>query len=81
LGGDIALPMNQIVAKEIDLRGSFRFHPEFATAVKFLNDGLVNGKPVITSVLPLERALEAFELAGDKRQSLKVQIDFGQALA
>ena len=81
LGGEIALPMNQIVAKEIDLRGSFRFHPEFATAVKFLNDGLVNGKPVITSVLPLERAIEAFELAGDKRQSLKVQIDFGQALA
>ena len=81
LGGDIALPMNQIVAKEIDLRGSFRFHPEFATAVKFLNDGLIDGKPVITSVLPLERAIEAFELAGDKRQSLKVQIDFGQALA
>jgi L-idonate 5-dehydrogenase len=76
LGGDISLPMNQIVAKEIDLRGTFRFHPEFATAVQFLNEGLINGKPVITSVLPMDRAVEAFELARDKRQSLKVQISF-----
>jgi L-idonate 5-dehydrogenase len=76
LGGDISLPMNQIVAKEIDLRGTFRFHPEFATAVQFLNERLINGKPVITSVLPLDRAVEAFELALDKRQSLKVQISF-----
>jgi L-idonate 5-dehydrogenase len=76
LGGEINLPMNQIVAKEIDLRGTFRFHAEFATAVQFLNEGLVNGKPVITGVLPLDRALEAFDLAADKSQSLKVQISF-----
>lgn len=81
LGGDISLPMNQIVAKEIDLRGTFRFHPEFATAVQFLNEGLVNGKPVITSVLPMDRAVEAFELALDKRQSLKVQIAFDAEVA
>ncbi len=76
LGGDIALPMNQIVAKEIDLRGTFRFHPEFATAVRFLNDGLIDGKPVITGVVPASQALQAFELACDKQRSLKVQIDF-----
>ena len=79
LGGDIALPMNQIVAKEVDLRGSFRFHAEFATAVQFLNQGLIDGKPVITRILPLADAVAAFELAADKRQSLKVQIAFGPA--
>lgn len=79
MGGDISLPMTQIVAKEVDLRGTFRFHAEFATAVRFLNEGLVNGKPVITSVLPLERAIEAFDLAADKSQSLKVQISFQNA--
>ena len=41
------------------MRGTFRFHAEFATAVRFLNEGLVNGKPVITGVLPVDRALEA----------------------
>lgn len=80
LGGDLSLPMNQIVAKEIELRGSFRFHPEFATAVQFLNSGLIDGKPVITSVLPLSEAVSAFELAGDKSQSLKVQIAFSEEL-
>ena len=79
LGGDISLPMNQIVAKEIELRGSFRFHPEFATAVQFLNQGLIDGKPVITRILPLADAVKAFQLAGDKSQSLKVQIAFGNA--
>lgn len=81
MGGDISLPMTQLVAKEVDLRGTFRFHPEFATAVRFLNEGLVNGKPVITGVLPMERALEAFDLAADKRQSLKVQIQFAPEAA
>ena len=81
LGGDIALPMNQVVAKEIDLRGTFRFHPEFATAVQFLNEGLIDGKPVITRVVPVSKAIEAFELACDKSQSLKVQIDFEAAAA
>jgi L-idonate 5-dehydrogenase len=79
MGGDISLPMTQIVAKEVDLRGTFRFHAEFATAVRFLNEGLVNGKPVITGILPVERAIEAFDLAADKSQSLKVQISFQNA--
>ena len=76
MGGDISLPMTQLVAKEVDMRGTFRFHAEFATAVRFLNEGLVNGKPVITGVVPFARALEAFDLAADKAQSLKVQIQF-----
>ena len=79
MGGDVSLPMTQIVAKEVDLRGTFRFHAEFATAVRFLNEGLVNGKPVITGILPVERAIEAFDLAADKSQSLKVQISFQNA--
>ncbi len=81
LGGDMALPVNQIVAKEIDLRGTFRFHPEFANAVAFLNQGLIDGKPVITRILPFDSAVEAFKLAGDKSQSLKVLIAFDPELA
>ena len=37
-GVDMSLPMNMLVAKEISLRGSFRFHPEFAQAVSLIND-------------------------------------------
>lgn len=78
MGGDVSLPMTQLAAKEVDLRGTFRFHPEFATAVRFLNEGLINGRPVITRVMPLDQALEAFDLAGDKSRSLKVQIAFAE---
>ena len=81
LGGEISVPMNAIVTKEIDVRGTFRFHPEFATAVRFLNEGLIDGKPVITGVLPMDKGVEAFKLAGDKSQSLKVQIAFDEAIS
>ena len=81
LGKAMGLPMTQLVAKEVDMRGTFRFHAEFATAVRFLNEGLVNGKPVITGVMPVDRAIEAFDLAADKSQSLKVQISFSDAVA
>jgi L-idonate 5-dehydrogenase len=81
MGGDVSLPMTQLVAKEVDMRGTFRFHAEFATAVRFLNEGLVNGKPVITRVLPVDQAIDAFNLAADKSQSLKVQIQFAPEAA
>ncbi|ATB01651.1 L-idonate 5-dehydrogenase (plasmid) [Sinorhizobium meliloti] len=76
LGGDMALPMMAITAKELDLRGSFRFHEEFATAVKLMQGGLIDVKPLITHTLPLGEALKAFEIASDKGQSMKTQIAF-----
>jgi L-idonate 5-dehydrogenase len=51
-GGSMTLPVNTIVAKEFDLRGAFRFHEEFATAVALLNKGLVDVKPLISASLP-----------------------------
>ena len=49
--------------------------------MQFLSEGLIDGKPVITGVVPASQALQAFALACDKLQSLKVQIDFQAALA
>ncbi|MBB3944117.1 L-idonate 5-dehydrogenase [Rhizobium skierniewicense] len=76
LGGDMTLPMMAITAKELDLRGSFRFHEEFATAVQLMQGGLIDVKPLITHTLPLSDALKAFEIASDKGQSMKTQIAF-----
>jgi L-idonate 5-dehydrogenase len=82
LGGDSALPLNQLVGKELELRGTFRFHEEFAVAVRFLNEGLIDGRPVISHVMDFDDAIHAFELASDKSQAMKVQINFGaEALA
>lgn len=74
LGGDISVPQNMVVAKEIELRGSFRFHEEFSLAVDMLNRGAINVKPLLSKVYPLEEAIAAFEIAGDRSQSMKVQL-------
>ncbi len=76
LGGDMSLPVNTIVAKEFDLRGAFRFHEEFATAVALINKGLVDLKPLISATLPFRDAGRAFRLAADRSQAMKVLLDF-----
>lgn len=76
LGGDMTVPMMQITVKELDLRGSFRFHEEFATAVRLMQSGLVDVKPVITHTIPLDDAELAFRIANDRSRSMKTQIDF-----
>ncbi|RQR32737.1 L-idonate 5-dehydrogenase [Burkholderia sp. Bp9143] len=76
LGGDSALPMNAIVAKEFDLRGAFRFHEEFAMAVDMLNNGLIDVKPLISDIFPYQDCVKAFQTAGDRTRAMKVLVTF-----
>jgi len=76
LGGDVSLPQNLVVAKELSICGSFRFHAEFALAVKLINERRVDLAPVITRAFPMQEALAAFELASDRKRAMKVLIDF-----
>jgi L-idonate 5-dehydrogenase len=76
LGGDMTLPVNTVVAKEFQMRGTFRFDREFELAVQLLSERLIDVKPLITATLPFAKAVEAFELAGDRSQSMKVQLAF-----
>lgn len=76
LGGDMTLPMMQITAKELAIKGSFRFHSEYATAISLMRKGLIDVKPLITRTVGLDEALEGFRLANDRSQSMKVQIAF-----
>lgn len=76
MGGDMTIPMQQVTVKELDLRGCFRFHEEFHTAVALMQKGLINVKPLITHTMPLDDALAAFEIANDRSQAIKAQISF-----
>jgi L-idonate 5-dehydrogenase len=76
LGGDISIPQNIVVAKEIEIRGTFRFHEEFALAVELLNRRAVNVDPLLTNVYSVDEATAAFEIAGDRSRSMKVQLNF-----
>jgi L-idonate 5-dehydrogenase len=71
-GGDIAAPINPVMAKELDLVGSFRFDTEFEEAVGLIASGAVDVMAIVTATRPLADVNAAFELALDRSQSVKV---------
>ena len=75
-GAELSLPFNTIVAKEFDVRGAFRFHEEFGTAVRLINQRLVDLKPLVSATLPYRDAGRAFALASDRTQAMKVVLSF-----
>lgn len=75
LGGDMTLPVQQLTAREIQLRGSFRFHEEFFTGVSWMLNKQIDVRPLITHTLPMDQAVDAFNLATDRSQALKVHLD------
>ena len=77
LGGDITLPQNTVVAKELTIRGTFRFHDEFAIAAGMIAEGKLDIAPLLTETIPVERAKEAFDLATDRNRAMKVHLAFG----
>ncbi|WOI13062.1 L-idonate 5-dehydrogenase [Thalassospira lucentensis] len=76
VAGEIPVAFNPLVAKEITITGTFRFHTEFAEAVRMIDSGKIDVSPIITQTFPLETATEAFDVASDRSKSVKVQLSF-----
>lgn len=76
LGGDMNVPVQALTAKELHLRGSFRFHEEFPLAVAMMQKRLIEVAPLITHTIPLVEAERAFQVASDRSQTIKAQIAF-----
>lgn len=74
-GGPVEFPLASLVAKEIEMVGSFRFDTEFALAADLVSRQLVDLAPLITHRMPAGRAVEAFDLASDRSRAMKVQLD------
>ena len=74
IGVETPLPVNLLVSKELQLRGTFRFDQEFEWAVRFLASGAIKVAPLLTEVVPLADAVRAFGLAGDRSRAMKVQL-------
>ena len=68
--------MSGVVTKEISLRGAFQFDREFGLAVELIDNKSVDVSPLISDTLPAAKAKIAFDLAGDRSKSMKVQLDF-----
>jgi len=72
---DIPLPANDVMVKEIQFIGSFRYGNVFDEAIRLVESGRLNLKSFITGVLQLNDITKAMHLAADKLHSLKVQVE------
>jgi len=73
-GEGIHLFANQIMVREIDYVGTFRFGVEFDWSVRYLAERRVDVRPLLSGQYPLRDALTAFRAAADKSRSTKVQL-------
>lgn len=72
---EIALPINQMMVKEIQFAGSFRYGNVFEEGVRLLAAGRVDLRPLVSKVFPLAQAQDAVIAAGQREGVVKVQID------
>jgi L-idonate 5-dehydrogenase len=77
LGGDILMPLVAVTTKELNIKGSFRFHSEFELAVKMMQKKLIDVNSLITHKIPFENAKKGFSIALDEKEnSMKVHLKF-----
>jgi threonine dehydrogenase-like Zn-dependent dehydrogenase len=72
---DIPFPASPLIGNELTLAGSLRIGDDFPQVLRFLAETDLD--PIITHVVGVERALDAFEVAADSGASSKVLLDFG----
>ena len=66
--------VSDVMTKELDLRGAFRWGIEFDWAVSYLSTRRVDVRPLLSAQYSLADAVVAFRLAADKNRSTKVQL-------
>jgi L-idonate 5-dehydrogenase len=70
----LQFPANQVMVREIDYVGTFRFGLEFDWSVRYLTERRVDVQPLLSAQYPLPEAEAAFRLASDKGRAVKVQL-------
>jgi L-idonate 5-dehydrogenase len=73
-GGGQPVPVDRVIVKELELRGTFRFNTEFDDAVALLAGARIDVAPLLSAELPLRAAVDAFELAADRSRAMKVHL-------
>ena len=71
---DIPIPVNQLMVKEINFRGSMRYGDTFDEAIRLVAAGRIKVQPFINHVFALDDSAKALQFAADRSVALKVQI-------
>lgn len=74
--GQSPVAANLVMGKEIRYQGSFRFADEYAVAAEEIASGKVDLRPIMTHAFAMADANQAFEVAHDRSQSMKVHLNF-----
>jgi L-idonate 5-dehydrogenase len=72
--GDTPVPINRLMSREVDYVGAFRFDREYAWAVAELASGRIDVSPLLTHSFAMAQANDAFAVAADRAQSMKVHL-------
>ena len=78
---DVPLPANQLMNREVQLVGSFRYGDVFADAIALVARGAVAVEALVSEVFPLADAARALERAANSAAVIKVQIQVAPGLA
>lgn len=70
----VEFPVVSLVAKEIEIVGSFRYINTWQTAIDMISCGKINVAPLVTHRYTLEETMQAFEMS-KSGQGVKVMID------
>ncbi|KAG6813881.1 hypothetical protein H0H92_006288 [Tricholoma furcatifolium] len=72
---ELTFPFMHLSANEIDVSLQYRYANQYPKAIRLVNGGLINLKPLVTHKFALEDAVKAFHVAADPSQgAIKVQI-------
>ena len=69
---EVSLPIINLISREIELRGSFRYVNTYPAAVNLLASGGIDVRPLITHRFPLQDVETAFEVAHSSQDAIKV---------
>lgn len=78
VGGDLPVPINLIVSKEINVKGTHRFHHEFADAVKAIDNKKIDVRPIVSQSFKYADIEAAYACAIDRSKAVKVHVLFNE---
>lgn len=74
---EVTLPVNDMMVREISFLGTFRYSNEFSEAIRLLAARRIDLEGVVSAEYPLAELPQAFALACEGEQSLKVHVVLG----
>ncbi|TVQ28171.1 MAG: L-idonate 5-dehydrogenase [Spirochaetaceae bacterium] len=75
IAGDVELPLNLVMSKELSIVGSFRYADVYPTSMNLLASRRVDVRPLISATYRFADTPAAFALAAERGNAIKIQVE------